>query len=639
MLETLVICGDARMQLTSAKTLWLTLSGEDANVRLRLADIDRRMMAKLPDVLVDLIEVAAYVYCADQMVGRGGSAGRSLGADWRRDLRFVIPVRDPDLWASPEVSGKLVRLLGFMSDDNFRFEFVRAHEPPRAESYFDFGDSNARGGVTDEVVLFSGGLDSLTGAVDQLVTGSSRLFLLSHQSSTKIAARQRLLAGELALRFPGRVLHVPVTVTKRGVESIETTQRTRSFLFGALSAAVAAMAGRHEFSFFENGIVSFNLPIAAQVVGTAATRTTHPRVQRDLGCFLSALVGSNKSVNNPYLWLTKTEVAARLKELGHADLARVSISCSHVYGITRQHSHCGRCSQCLDRRFGTLAADLGDDDPAGIYETELFTGARDREFDRMTAESFVRHALELTQMNERNFVSRFAGELTRAANCVRGMSADAVVQAAFQMHQRHGRSVISILKAGYGFYGLHLATEALPSNSILRLVASSGGVVLPPHRQDRPKSDDDATTNFQLSSRVRLAIDVRNRTLLVDGLPPLSGAATFDLVHALVSRRNDEIDRRRAPENYEYLRAKMLAADLGIMEETLRRRVLRARKVLAREFEKCAGLTLPGDAVIESVAWKGYRLNPSVVILASDEINLQPSHVLARDTSRLPAEA
>ena len=43
------------------------------------------------------------------------------------------------------------------------------------------------------------------------------------------------------------------------------------------------------------------------------------------------------------------------------------------------HSHCGCCSQCLDRRFGALAAGLGEDDPEEMYEVDLLTGARETE--------------------------------------------------------------------------------------------------------------------------------------------------------------------------------------------------------------------------------------------------------------------
>ena len=44
-----------------------------------------------------------------------------------------------------------------------------------------------------------------------------------------------------------------------------------------LGAAVAHSSGLDGVSFYENGIVSINLPLCGQEVGGRATRTTHPQ--------------------------------------------------------------------------------------------------------------------------------------------------------------------------------------------------------------------------------------------------------------------------------------------------------------------------------------------------------------------------
>jgi hypothetical protein len=43
-----------------------------------------------------------------------------------------------------------------------------------------------------------------------------------------------------------------------------------------LAAVTARLFGLDRIKFFENGVLSLNLPPLAQVVGTQATRTTHP---------------------------------------------------------------------------------------------------------------------------------------------------------------------------------------------------------------------------------------------------------------------------------------------------------------------------------------------------------------------------
>jgi hypothetical protein len=91
-----------------------------------------------------------------------------LGKDWRRTFRFVIPVRLPNLWSSPPVLTTLVDTLSFLSDDFYVFEFEQLSNPPGFQRYLDLEGTEPRGFQPDEVVLFSGGLDSLAGAIGEL---------------------------------------------------------------------------------------------------------------------------------------------------------------------------------------------------------------------------------------------------------------------------------------------------------------------------------------------------------------------------------------------------------------------------------------------------------------------------------------
>ena len=77
MAEWLVACGNAPVPRGSGKAnqrLDLHLDGQKRNVDLHLHDIRRRLAADIPAVLTDLLEIAAYVFAADEMVSRGGPA-------------------------------------------------------------------------------------------------------------------------------------------------------------------------------------------------------------------------------------------------------------------------------------------------------------------------------------------------------------------------------------------------------------------------------------------------------------------------------------------------------------------------------------------------------------------------------------
>jgi hypothetical protein len=61
--EHLVLCGgiDGR-QGAHSKNLRLNLRGPLRNVRLKISDIGERVVANIPDALVDLLEVASYIH-------------------------------------------------------------------------------------------------------------------------------------------------------------------------------------------------------------------------------------------------------------------------------------------------------------------------------------------------------------------------------------------------------------------------------------------------------------------------------------------------------------------------------------------------------------------------------------------------
>jgi len=75
------------------------------------------------------------------------------------------------------------------------------------------------------------------------------------------------------------------------------------------------------------------------------------------------------------------------------------VSCSRVHKMTKYKTHCGVCSQCIDRRFGTLGAGLEEHDPEEMYEVRLLEDERDKDEDRTMAEAYVKTASDMRQMD------------------------------------------------------------------------------------------------------------------------------------------------------------------------------------------------------------------------------------------------
>ena len=433
-------------------------------------------MSNLPDLYADLLEIATYIYCADQTTTRGGSGAMNIGANWRRNMHFVIPVRKQDFWSKQDVIETLENTLSFLSDDNYEFRFVKLTNPPPFENYFEF-PSEESSFIADEIIPFSGGLDSLGGAINEIFIDENRVALVSHRSAPKIAPKQKDLYNQIHSQCKKELkpLHIPVWVQKHGLKAPEDSQRSRSFLYASLSATIAAMFGKNRIRFYENGITSLNLPIAEQVLGARATRTTHPQSIEGFQNLFSLISNSNFVVETPFLWKTKTDVVELIKNNSQAELIKRSVSCSHVFSMTRLHTHCGNCPQCIERRIAMFAAKCVKYDPDEMYHTDVFVGERQEGKDITLAESYVRLMKEIANMNEMQLFNQF-GELSRVIPYIHGRSDD-VAGKIFELFRNNAEQVKRAISDAVKYYSGVFEAEALPDQCLLRQIC---GLRVPP---------------------------------------------------------------------------------------------------------------------------------------------------------------
>src|SRR5256885_9532240 len=197
-----------------------------ANVNIRFENVARVFGRQLSPRLVDLLEIASYVFSADCATRRGTEWSDNKSIEpWSRDFAFLIPVRDLAFWASDAIQSLIVEVLTFLSDDRYSFTFVPLkRERPYQQQYLEFGGFRQWPfHAPDRVLMFSGGLDSLAGAVETAKRGDNSV-LVSHRPVSTMSARQGKLFKELKRCFPGRLLHVPVWVNKDERFGQEPTQ-------------------------------------------------------------------------------------------------------------------------------------------------------------------------------------------------------------------------------------------------------------------------------------------------------------------------------------------------------------------------------------------------------------------------------
>ena len=567
--EHRIRCGLDGESGADADQLFLQIDGAGRAVKLRIHQLSAKLVAELPNVATDLIEIAAYVYAADAAISRGGPKDENMGANWRRNFVFEIPVRRPDIWSAQDTVDVLSHTLGFLSDDVYRFEFRDYKMPETKERYFDFGPDDTFAPAS--VIMFSGGLDSFAGAIEELVERRSNVALVSQHSSTKIGKVQADLVRALARRVGrDKLMHIPVTVQLKHGTNIERTHRTRSFLFAALGVATARIFGRSQITFFENGIVSINLPPVGQVVGARATRTTHPKVLDGFSRLFAMVFDEEYRVVNPYFWRTKTEIVQQIEHLGFGGLIRHTRSCADVRNLTRMHTHCGRCSQCIDRRFAVLSAGLEARDPGEAYNLDLLDGPRTRVQDREIALAYVRNARWFTFASQSQFFQRF-GEISRATDHLEDPP-EIAVERIVDLHKRHGFAVTRVMddarKSSGGGTRDSDSLLALYGESQATDIAGSFSIAL-------STQPSDAKQQFW-----KIRLDWTRKQSHIVGVGAIKGAG-YELLEYLGKIHMEALGLGLEPEEYPLATGEALAKHWQLAgSASVRRRVLRLRRDL-----------------------------------------------------------
>lgn len=201
----LFLCNGAK--LTSRKNVWvnaaatsLNTHAKGGNIEIRIREIYDTLTANLSPLAADLLEIAACIYVADQLGKRTGRKTANYGDLWYRRIRLECAVREPDFWKQSNVSGTLTRMLHFIAGDNYEIAFSKNKNAADVGDYLEFRKAAPNPEGIEHVTLFSGGLDSLAGAVDQLFNHGKRVALISHKPAGHVAGLQKKLVEELTNR-------------------------------------------------------------------------------------------------------------------------------------------------------------------------------------------------------------------------------------------------------------------------------------------------------------------------------------------------------------------------------------------------------------------------------------------------------
>lgn len=292
----------------------------------------------------DFLSLALAIFSADRFVLR-----RDADDGWTRVISLDVAIFDPKPWKS-QLSA-LESALRFLTGDIWKISIRSggAKVPSFASTLSD----------RDSICLFSGGLDSLLGAL-HLVNSGKTPFLVS-QGSPKEIQPQLYLANKLKLdggfRFEGRV-------SEKWVPPYEGSTRARSIIFFAYGVAAATAHGLSELFVPENGLIAINPPFSPRRIGSLSTRTTHPYFLNELENILQN-VGINVKLTNPFEGKTKGEMILACKSKGLESLLSASYSCGKG---KRLNGQCGLCVPCLIRRAAFYKSGIKD---RSLYKKDI----------------------------------------------------------------------------------------------------------------------------------------------------------------------------------------------------------------------------------------------------------------------------
>lgn len=360
----------------------VTLSCEELGLASKL-DIEFLRLyrrCRIPsETVLDFLFFSSIVYSIDKLISRDHADDK-----WTRDLAIEIPIIDQDLWNS--ISEDLGIGISYLTGDKWSFKFVE-RTPQLHRRRKQRRIKRVRGNT---VCLFSGGLDSLIGAINWLETNSdSKLVLVGHHDYPGAQSDQNSLWGDLYNHYGRRRLDLLQVRVGQKPSGDEISLRSRSLVFLALGVYVASsIASDTPVLIPENGNIALNVPLTPSRRGACSTRTTHPFFFHKLEEALR-LLGIENGIFNPLEEMTKGEcVDTCLNQELLEVLATKSVSCAKrghsVNWIDKSASACGYCMPCIFRRAALNVKNLDIE----RYGRDICTGEVDPRSERELPNDF-----------------------------------------------------------------------------------------------------------------------------------------------------------------------------------------------------------------------------------------------------------
>lgn len=217
-------------------------------------------------------------------------------------------------------------------------------------------------------------------------------------------------------------------------------QYLRSFLFLSMAAVVALETGIRRIYVFENGPVAIN-PLFSEA--RVNTQTAHPHFLALFKNLIHKVFGVELQIINPFLNMTKGQVAKYLDEPRLRGVVPLTDSCWAWFKVPLiatnekfkwcRETHDGECIPCIIRKLAVHSAGLGEEDVA--YLTDIFN-----EYPHLSISliemvvDFIKFCHNVNQLNDNELI-HFAPDLSVHAE---GVDAKELLK----MYRKHAQEMV-----------------------------------------------------------------------------------------------------------------------------------------------------------------------------------------------------
>jgi len=377
-------------EINIEKIVEITSENEEETTR-EYADFSELFIEnKIPTILEDILKISQNLMYFDINTKRNTKT--------TKDQKYILRINTPlaDQWNNPAIKHKLQRVLYELMQENIIFEFLKTQKPvvPISDNF----DSNK------VVCLFSGGLDSYSGAIDLLKNDDLTTYFVSLRPRNKLENIQSELMSKLSDYFDKKLISLKYIIGFEQYNYVgpkdryyHPTQRSRSLLYLSVALISAISNGARKIYIPENGVIALfdDVPF---IDSESFTRTVHPDFIYAFNQLIQAVVDENVTVENPFAYKTKTEIINKIIENTNQDFAVETInmteSCSNQGNrwIKLNDRYCGICTPCILKSLALLASKIDVDkiDPPqiNIFKMEFLSNPDDQLLDQKDIKIF-----------------------------------------------------------------------------------------------------------------------------------------------------------------------------------------------------------------------------------------------------------